>query len=236
MVTSRRRRYDQWVCEQLDLDDAELDFFQRDVLDVAPALLTAVLRRRVAGGAVSLRITEVEAYRGQSDPGSHAFRGKTKRNQTMFGPPGHLYCYFTYGLHHAINIVVGDTDEPQACLIRAGDIVEGAQLARQRREVTGRRRPLPDHELARGPGCVAQCFDANRANDGDDLWTGQWRLLVPRVGVVAPYLTGPRVGVSGPGGDAAKFPWRYWREQSASVSRYHRGRRDIAAVAPRATR
>jgi DNA-3-methyladenine glycosylase len=205
--------------------EANPAFFARDVLEVAPTLLNAVLRRTEGEVSVALRITEVEAYRGASDPGSHACRGMTTRNRTLFGPAGHLYCYFIYGLHHAINIVVGNSSQPQACLIRAGDIIEGAQVARQRRETRVRQRPLLDYELARGPGCVAQCFDANLTNDGDDLWTGQWRLFVPRDGAVTPHVTGPRVGVSGPGGDETNFPWRYWLAPSASVSRYQRGRR-----------
>ncbi len=203
---------------------AHRDFFARDALDVAPALLGAVLRHVDAEGTVAIRITEVEAYAGERDPGSHSYRGKTKRNQTLFGPPGHLYCYFTYGMHHAINVVVGQVDQPYACLIRAGDVIDGMQLARRRRELKPRKKALAEHELARGPGCVAQAFGVDLTNDGDDLCFGQWQLFVARDGIILPHLVGPRVGVSGLGGDARNFPWRYWLADSPSVSTYKPGR------------
>lgn len=199
-------------------------FFGRDVLEVAPALLGCVLQRTDAEATVSIRITEVEAYAGERDPGAHSFRGMTNRNKTLFGPPGHIYCYFTYGLHHAINLVVGPVGQPYGCLIRAGDVIGGANVARVHREQRPLKAPLTDHKLARGPGCVAQAFDANLTNDGDDLFGGQWRLLVPDDGAVIPHAVGPRVGVSGPGGDASNFPWRYWLADSLSVSAYKPGR------------
>ncbi len=200
-------------------------FFARDVLEVAPEILGCVLQRTDAEGTVSIRITEVEAYAGERDPGSHCYRGKTNRNSTMFGPPGHIYCYFTYGMHHALNLVAGQTGQPYGCLIRAGDVIEGGQLARLRREVKPRTTPLPDRSLARGPGCVAQSFAANLTNNGDDLFDGEWRFLVPDNHVVNPHATGPRVGLSGPGGDGAAFPWRYWIAGASSVSSYKPGRR-----------
>lgn len=201
------------------------DFFARDVLELAPALLGGVLRRTDGEAAVSIRITEVEAYAGERDPGAHSYRGKTKRNATLFGPPGHLYCYFTYGLHHAINVVAGQPGQPYGCLIRAGDVIEGADVARIRREHRPRRARLPEHGLARGPGCVAQCFAANLTNDGDDLLEGQWRFFAPCDGAVLAHEVGPRVGVSGPGGDSTAFPWRYWLANSPSVSAFRPGRR-----------
>jgi DNA-3-methyladenine glycosylase len=203
---------------------AERDFFARDVLEVAPALLGCVLQRTTGEETVAIRITEVEAYAGERDPGAHSFRGKTKRNKTLFGPPGHIYCYFTYGMHHAINLVVGQLGQPYGCLIRAGDVIEGVEYARNRRELKPRKSPLLDHGLARGPGCVAQALGANLTNDGDDVLAGEWRFFAPRDGLVLPHATGPRVGVSGPGGDAEEFPWRYWLIESRSVSAYKPGR------------
>lgn len=200
------------------------DFFARDVLEVAPAILGCVLQRTDADGAISLRITEVEAYAGERDPGAHSYRGKTQRNKTMFGPPGHIYCYFTYGMHHALNLVAGAPGQPYGCLIRAGDIIAGTGLARTRREMKPRKSPIPDHGLARGPGCVAQCFGANLTNDGDDLFGGQWQFLAPDDGRVMPHANGPRVGVSGPGGDATSFPWRFWLTEALSVSTFKPGR------------
>ena len=206
-------------------------FFQHNVLDVAPSLLGMVLRRRDPEGAVALRITEVEAYGGGQDPGSHAFRGPTPRNRTMFGPPGHLYCYFTYGMHHAMNVVVGESGQAAACLFRAGEIVEGGALARRRRECQPRTTPLLERALARGPGCVAQCFGVDRDNDGDDLLAGAWEILVTPARAVGAYHSGPRVGVSGAGG-RADFPWRFWLGGEPSVSAYRPGR---VSVATRAT-
>src|SRR5918996_6403315 len=99
------------------------------VLEVAPRLLGAVLRH----GEVAVRLTEVEAYDGQDDPGSHAYRGQTARNAVMFGPPGHVYVYFTYGMHWCMNLVCGPDGRPSAILLRAGEVVEGAPLATARR-------------------------------------------------------------------------------------------------------
>jgi DNA-3-methyladenine glycosylase len=202
------------------LHPASRGFFARDVLDVAPALLGCVLQRTDDEGTVAVRITEVEAYAGERDPGAHTYRGKTNRNKTMFGEPGHIYCYFTYGMHHAMNLVAGQLGQPYGCLIRAGDVVGGAELARARRELKPRKSPIPDRALARGPGCVAECFGVNLSNDGDDLFGGEWQFFVPDDGTVLPHLTGPRVGVSGPGGDAVAFPWRFWLPDASSVSAY----------------
>src|ERR1035437_4955251 len=199
-------------------------FFARGVLGGAAAPPRCCLQRNDDEGTISVRITEVEAYAGERDPGAHSYRGMTNRNKTLFGPPGHLYCYFTYGLHHAINVVVGQLGQPYGCLIRAGDVIGGAGEARRRREQKPRKVLLPDHGLARGPGCVAQSFGVNLTNDGDDLLVGQWRFFVPRGGAVVPHEVGPRVGVSGPGRDSAAFSWRYWLANASSVSTYKPGR------------
>lgn len=184
-------------------------FFERDALALAPDLLGCRLSRATAAGTVALIITEVEAYAGGDDPASHAFRGKTTRNATMFGPPGHIYCYFTYGMHHAINIVAGSSGVPHGCLIRAGRVEGGERLARSRREARARKHPLRDFELARGPGCVAQALGASLVNDGDDLLGGEWSLTLPAVRNAGARAQGPRVGVSGPGADPSRYPWRF---------------------------
>lgn len=210
-------------------------WFERDPLELAPLLLGGVLRRADASGAVALRLTEVEAYRGADDPGAHTFRGKTARNATMFGPGGRVYCYFTYGMHHAVNIVAGPEGSGWGVLVRAGEVVEGSTLARERR--SARRASPPTGELARGPGNVAQALGATLADDGAALDAA---LLGHRVGPEAriemtslwsfepaaeppPHRTGPRVGVSGPGGDGEAHPWRFWIPGEPSVSAYRSG-------------
>ena len=124
--------------------DSLLDVLSGPVLEAAPRLLGAVLRH----DGVAVRLTEVEAYDGASDPGSHAYRGPTRRNQVMFGPPGRLYTYFTYGMHHCANVVCGSEGTASAVLLRAGEVVEGLELARERR---GRH---PDRDLLRA--CAAR--------------------------------------------------------------------------------
>ena len=143
-----------------------------DVLDVAPRLLDGVLRHRTPDGVVAVRITEVEAYDGPGDPGSHAHNGRTARNAVMFGPPGHLYVYFTYGMHHCCNVVVGDEGSPSAVLLRAGEVVEGVDLARARRGST-------DRDLARGPARLCEALGLDLSHNGVDLTAGTVTLAPP---------------------------------------------------------
>ena len=204
---------------------ATRQFFARDSLVVGPELLGTVLARTDADGTVGIRLTEVEAYGGERDPGAHAFRGRTARTASMFGEAGHVYCYFTYGMHHAVNLITGQVGQPYGCLVRAGEVVIGADLARARREAKPRVSPLRDWELARGPACVAQSLAATRVNDGDDLIDGEWTLWLPDNRSpdnhrALPHETGPRVGLSGPSGDGHAFPWRYWLPGEPSVSAY----------------
>ena len=212
----------------------DADWFERDPLELAPLLLGGVLRRADASGAVALRLTEVEAYRGSDDPGAHTYRGKTARNATMFGPGGHVYCYFTYGMHHAVNIVAGPEGSGWGVLVRAGEVVEGEALAAERRHA--RRTTRIAGELARGPGNVAQALGATLADDGAKLVdpaqpahrVGAQRRIEMHPAAWSftpaptplPHHTGPRVGVSGPGGDASAFPWRFWLPGEPSVSAY----------------
>ena len=127
------------------------DFLARLSVQVAPDLLGCMLEHQTAAGLVAVRLTEVEAYAGAADPASHAYRGKTKRNAVMFGPPGHAYVYFTYGMHFCVNLVCAANGSASAVLLRAGQVIEGEELARARRHPEGAGCP-PSRELARGPG------------------------------------------------------------------------------------
>ncbi|MDN4598566.1 DNA-3-methyladenine glycosylase [Leifsonia virtsii] len=193
--------------------------FLASSLEVAPRLLGAVLRHDSEEGPVALRITEVEAYIGDGlDPGSHAFRGRTKRNAVMYGPPGHVYTYFTYGMHVCANIVCSPEGEASAVLLRAAEVVEGEDLAERRRVgVTGRR--IPHRDLARGPARLVVAAGMSLADDGADVFAPPFDLLLPDEQV--DYVTGPRTGVSGAGGGLA-FPWRYWLPGDPTVSPYKR--------------
>lgn len=193
----------------------EREFFARDSVELAPLLLGAVLSHDTPEGRVSVRISEVEAYRGVGeDPGSHAFRGQTARNAVMFGAAGHLYAYFTYGMHVCLNVVAAHPGQSAAVLLRGGTVVEGVELARARRA------GAPDRDLARGPARLAVALGVPLAASGADLLAPPFELLVAAHPLR--YDAGPRTGVSGAGGGAA-FPWRFWiaGEQGVSVYRRH---------------
>ncbi|OAR25126.1 3-methyladenine DNA glycosylase [Streptomyces sp. ERV7] len=197
-------------------------FFDRPVLEVAPDLLGRTLVRLTAEGPVELRLTEVEAYDGANDPGSHAFRGRTARNGVMFGPPGHAYVYFTYGMWHCLNVVCGPEGAASGVLLRAGEIQVGAELARKRR-ISARN----DKELAKGPARLATALDVDRALDGTDVCTGTDAPLSVLTGTPPPtdlVRSGPRTGV---GGEGAPHPWRFWISDDPTVSPYrpHQPRR-----------
>jgi len=190
-------------------------FFQAPAVDVAPAILGATLRHVTDEGAVTLRITEVEAYLGDgTDPGSHAFRGKTARNAVMFGEPGHLYAYFTYGMHVCGNIVCSPAGSASGILLRGAEVVDGIELARARRGPTVR-----DRDLARGPARMTIAAGISLADNGLDLLTAPF-VLEPPAGQV-PVSSGPRTGVSGAGGSAS-YSWRFWITGDPTVSAYKR--------------
>ncbi|MEU8775198.1 DNA-3-methyladenine glycosylase [Streptomyces sp. NPDC048606] len=190
-------------------------FFDRPVLTVAPDLLGRVLVRRTPDGPLELRITEVEAYEGAADPGSHAYRGRTARNASMFGPPGHAYVYFIYGMWFSLNLVCGPPDHASGVLLRAGEITVGADLASKRR--ISARTP---RELAKGPARLATALDVDRSLDGTDLCAGPEAPLSLLAGTpTSPELVsnGPRTGVGGAG---AAHPYRYWITGDPTVSPY----------------
>jgi DNA-3-methyladenine glycosylase len=196
-------------------------FYARDATEVAPALLGHVLVRASSDGTrTSARIVEVEAY-GPDDPASHAFRGMTPRNAVMFGPAGHLYVYFTYGMHFCMNVVTGRAGEGTAVLLRAGEPLEGLEGMRSRR----RRETTVD--LCSGPGRFAQAFGVARSENGVDLVEGD-SLWVEPGQRSEPIATGIRVGVR-----ETSRSWRYWLEGNTFVSRGRPGPATPTARAPR---
>lgn len=193
------------------------EFFARPVVEVAPDLLGRTLVRRTPDGPIALRLTEVEAYDGESDPGSHAYRGRTARNATMFGPPGHAYVYFIYGMWFSLNAVCSPEGQASGVLLRAGEILTGADLAAARRP-----KARNTNELAKGPARLATALDIDRTLDGADLCAGgdaPLTLLHGRPPATAQVRNGPRTGV---GGDGADHPWRYWIDGDPTVSPYRR--------------
>jgi DNA-3-methyladenine glycosylase len=190
----------------------ERAWFDRPSIQLARDLLGARLVHESEAGVVGGRIVEVEAYGGPEDLAAHSSRGRTARNSVMFGPPGHLYVYLIYGLHHCLNVVAGPGGKPEAVLIRALEIDEGLVLARQRR---GDRSPAG--RLAAGPGNVGQALGVDRGLNGADLLTGPVR-VEPRVGPPPSTSTGPRVGVDYAGEWAAR-PMRFWITDDRHVSR-----------------
>ncbi len=190
------------------------------VAQVAPLVLGAVLR----SGPVAVRITEVEAYAGAADAGSHAFRGRTPRNAVMFGRAGVAYAYFTYGMHWCLNVVTGPEGEPAAVLLRAGEVVDGIDLARQRRPGAA------DRDLARGPARLTKALGVAGEANGVDLLAGGPLALGGLGGLGTgggPVCSGPRVGVAGVG---AATPWRFWLDGEPTVSPYRAAVRRTRSV------
>ncbi|MCW2715058.1 MAG: 3-methyladenine glycosylase [Frankiales bacterium] len=175
---------------------------------VAPTLLGALL----TSGPVTVRLTEVEAYAGQADPGSHAFRGRTARTDVMFGAAGRAYVYFSYGMHWCLNVVTGPVGEAGAVLLRAGEVVSGVEVARARRPGAS------DRDLCRGPARLCKALAVTGELGGVDLLkrTSALRLDPPAEPIAAQQVrSGPRVGVSGAG---APTPWRFWCADEPTVS------------------
>lgn len=187
-----------------------------DPLDAAAVLLGSTIVASTVDGTVAVRIVEVEAYRGLDDPASHSYRGKTARNAVMWGPAGHLYVYFIYGMHFCANIVCLTDGVPGAVLLRAGEITLGVGLAEKRRPAS--RRP---HDLARGPARLAAALGLDREHNGADLTNSasSVRLFAGNLVPAEQIRSGPRVGVAA----AHDTPWRFWIDESRAVSTYRRG-------------
>lgn len=178
-----------------------IDFAQpADV--VAPQLLGCVITHN----GVSIRLTEVEAYAGALDPAAHTYRGKTARNAAMFGPPGRLYVYFSYGIHYNGNIVCAPEGDGQGCLMRAGEVIAGEELARERRQRPDRAL-IPFDNLARGPGNLGQALGLTLPDNGTEAQLTM-REQEPE------WVAGPRIGIS----KNSDAPWRFWIPGDKTVS------------------
>jgi DNA-3-methyladenine glycosylase len=189
-------------------------FFDRPATQVAPELLGCVFWSACPEGRVAVRLVEVEAYEGETDPASHSYRGRTARNAAMYGPPGHAYVYFTYGMHYCANLVCRAPGHASAVLLRAGQVIEGAALAAARRPGGSR-----DRDLARGPGRLCQALAIDRGLDGTDVCAPGSPLGIGPAAmapVAADIRTGPRVGIT----KAADRPLRFWLAGDPYVSAY----------------
>lgn len=178
-----------------------LSFFERDTVEVAKDLLGCRLVRRMNGGEAVVTIAETEAYKGTEDPASHARRGVTPRNRIMFGRAGLLYVYFSYGMHHCMNIVTEAEGTPGAVLIRGAIPVSGTELLR-------RNRPgIPDKQLLNGPGKLTQALGIDLTLNGTDLLQQDsgplW--VLEREGPPPAFKATPRIGIS----KAKELEWRF---------------------------
>jgi DNA-3-methyladenine glycosylase len=202
------------------LGGAGMRLLTREELAVDPVvaarrLLGCVVESETPQGTVRVRLAEVEAYRGGDDPASHCYRGRTPRNEVMFGPAGHLYVYFVYGMHFCANIVSLTDGVPGAVLLRAGEVVSGVALARTRRPSA-----RSEAELAKGPARLTGVLGLDQAHNGIDLTStdSPVRLLAGEPVHEETIHTGPRVGVA----VAMDVPWRFWLSGSPAVSTYRR--------------
>lgn len=192
-----------------------------DVPEAARRLLGCTVEAETPEGTVSVRVVEVEAYRGADDPASHSYRGPTSRNAVMFGPAGHLYVYFVYGMHYCANVSCLADGAAGAVLLRAGEVTSDLAVAHARRP-TARRAT----ELARGPARLASLLGLGREHNGVDVTDPASPVRVLGGPPVASTLVraGPRVGVAA----AAATPWRFWVDGSPAVSAYRPGRNAVA--------
>jgi DNA-3-methyladenine glycosylase len=184
-------------------------FFDRPSAEVAPDLLGCVFWSDSPQGRVAVRLVEVEAYEGEADPASHAFRGQTRRNAVMYGPAGHAYVYFTYGMHFCVNLVCQPAGEASAVLLRAGQVIEGAELAAERRPAGRSSAAARVRDLTRGPARLCQALAIDRACDGTDVCAPGSRLGIGPPDAADGELRisrGPRIGIT----RAVDWPLRFW--------------------------
>jgi len=196
-------------------------FYLEPTLRVARALLGKVLVRNAPDGRTAGRIVEVEAYRGPRDRAAHSAGGRrTARNETMWGPAGHAYVYFIYGMHHCVNVTTQPAGVPEAVLIRALEPLDGLALMQARRGL----HDGPAWRLCRGPGSLCQALGLTRALDGVDLVTGPLHILDAPTVPAAQVARTARIGVAYAGVDALR-PWRFLVRGSPAVSGPRRAER-----------
>jgi DNA-3-methyladenine glycosylase len=189
-------------------------FYLQPTLVVARALLGKILVHHTPHGPVAGRIVETEAYRGPADRAAHSRGGhRSARNETMWGPPGHAYVYFIYGMHHCVNVVTQPRGVPEAVLIRALEPITGTPAMRARRHLPH----APDWRLCRGPGALCEALGVDRALDGADLVASTLRILEAPVPPPRGIRRTPRIGVDYAGADARR-PWRFLVAESPAVS------------------
>jgi DNA-3-methyladenine glycosylase len=189
-------------------------FYLQPTLRVARALLGKVLVHRTPEGRAAGRIVEVEAYRGPADRAAHTAGGhRSARNETMWGPPGHAYVYFVYGMHNCVNVVTRPAGVPEAVLIRALDPLDGLDLMRSRRRLAD----APAWRLCRGPGALCQALGVTRQQNGADLVRGPLRILDAPPVDTRRVRRSTRIGVAYAGADALR-PWRFLVSATPAVS------------------
>ena len=198
--------------------------YRTDALALAPRLLGCTLVRALAGGdRLAGRIVETEAYAGPADQAAHTRNGhRSPRNEVMWGEAGHCYVYFTYGMHHCMNVVCGGVGIPEAVLIRALEPVEGvAQMHANRKGTKPRKRPLTDRDLCSGPARLCQALGVDLSRNGLDLTTPGEMWIEPAVERVPPdrIVNTTRIGIDSAGPEWAGKPWRWYDSGSAHVSR-----------------
>ena len=180
------------------------DFYDRDVLEVAQALLGQRLVRLVNGLRIAGIITETEAYRGSDDQACHARHGRTARNAVMFGPPGHAYIYFTYGMHWCLNAVCEREGFPAAVLIRALQPCEGLE------QIAARRPNIPPAQWSNGPAKLTRAPEINGALNGIDLCDPNGALWIEAGQRPLTWHSGPRIGIGYAPEPWRSIPWRFW--------------------------
>lgn len=195
------------------MDRLRRDFYKQSTLTVARELLGQRLVRVLDDQRISGLIVEVEAYIGEDDAACHAARGRTPRNEVMYGPPGHAYVYFIYGMHHCLNVVTEEKGFPAAVLIRALEPLEGLEIMRRHRP--GR----PDGELTNGPAKLCQALAIGRGFNGVDLCTSE-SLFIKEGRTVAQeeIEASPRIGIKADK-VAVSVPWRFYLRGNDFVSR-----------------